>query len=466
MKKNIIVCGECRTGVQKNAVAALSKLLLDATVEYPGCILGGNTPVPPDCRPFYIGTRETNPHIRARNLPALTHAEEYRIVVENDTVMIEGSDDAGVLYGCMDFYDKYIVKHRCTDDSGHYFVDLFEAELPDDTLTAYPSVINRGIWTWGHVIYDYQNFLDNMARLKLNTIIIWNDHAPINAKEIVSYAHDCAIKVIWGYSWLWGTDCTAVDIAHADNAIDTIVETYEREYRDTGADGIYFQSFTEVDTEYINGILVAEAVTSFVNRASARLLEKYPTLELQFGLHAESVSKQLPLIQKVDPRVRIVWENCGSFPYSYIPTDVSSFDETMDLTRRIAQLRGTSERFGVVTKGFTKLDWGHFEHLDNAICLGVSSRAMKENRIRRKRSIWRYLQAGWLINAEYALKAVRTLSNAKQRDLYITALVEDGMFEENILYPVALYAELLWNCNCEIKEVMHAVALREDVEFA
>ena len=48
----------------------------------------------------------------------------------------------------------------------------------------------------------------------------------------------------------------------------------------------------------------------------------------------------------------------------------------------------------------------------------------------------------------------------------ITALVEDGMFEENIMYPVALYSEMLWDCGADIKTMMSEVALRNYVTFA
>lgn len=44
-----------------------------------------------------------------------------------------------------------------------------ESPLPDFELNSRPAVKNRGIWTWGHVIYDYRSFIDNMVMLKLNT---------------------------------------------------------------------------------------------------------------------------------------------------------------------------------------------------------------------------------------------------------------------------------------------------------
>lgn len=44
-----------------------------------------------------------------------------------------------------------------------------ESPLPDFELNSRPAVKNRGIWTWGHVIYDYRSFIDNMVMLKLST---------------------------------------------------------------------------------------------------------------------------------------------------------------------------------------------------------------------------------------------------------------------------------------------------------
>lgn len=229
---------------------------------------------------------------------------------------------------------------------------------------------------------------------------------------------------------------------------------------------MYFQSFTEVNEEYIGGRLVAEAVTELVNETAALFFEKYPNMELQFGLHADSVRERLEYIRRVDPRIRIVWENCGSFPFSYIPKDVEAFDETCEFVRKIERLRGGEERFGVVTKAFTKLDWGAFEHLQGPQYIGVSSEWMKRNREERKRKFWKYIQAYWLAYADKAQEMVRLMQKEKQGDLYITALVEDGMFETQIIYPVALYAEMLWNPDADFKETLSKVALRDYVEFA
>ena len=239
----------------------------------------------------------------------------------------------------------------------------------------------------------------------------------------------------------------------------------EKEYKEIGGDGIYFQTFTELTKDNIDGVLIAEAATKFVNKTAALFYEKYPDIELQFGLHATSVSNRLEFLKAIDSRIRIVWEDCGAFPFSYMPNDIDSFDVTKKFVNVISTLRGKNERFGVVTKGLVKLDWLQFEHATGAQCIGIVSKNMKNNRIDRKRRIWRYIQAGWLKNADKAYEMVQEMFHLKNGDLCVFALVEDGMFEENIAYPVALYSEMLWDCNGDYKQLMKDVALRSYVDF-
>ncbi len=465
MKKLAIVYGEKKTPLQKKAIAILSELLLDYTYEYPYCLSCGDAAAEA-YRCIYIGTKGNNAYIRAHSSYMLTHREEYAFWVENDTVCIEGYDDASVLYGCLDFYNKYLLREEYPHDDARYRINCFDKPLRDFSYTAYPSVANRGIWTWGHVIYDFRGLIDNMVKLKMNTLTVWNDHVPANAADMVAYAHTCGVKVIWGFSWLWDTDCKRVDFAHMGEHSEEIFAHYEREYASLGGDGIYFQTATEFEEQEIGGISVAKAVTDFVNKTAAMFYEKYPALEIQFGLHATSVKSGLEDLRAVDPRIRIVWENCGAFPFSYIPAGVAYFDETLAFVQEIATLRGEGDRFGVVTKGFTKLDWGSFTHIEQPVFLGVSSRRMKRDRVERKSKIWKYIQAYWLENADKAQEMVALMCRLKQGNLYVTPLVEDGMLEENVMYPVALYAEMLWDVDAPIQQLMSEVALRDYVTFA
>lgn len=461
----IIYPGGTLSGVQRKAVELLSKTVLDETLEVPACIGWEDYATDDNFRDIFIGTKQNNPYIRERSEAILTKPEEYAIAVKNDAVIIEGYDDAGVLYGCADFYPRYVAQKSLTYNSGTYFCHIFADVLPEAFIQSAPAVKNRGLWTWGHVIYDFRGYFDNMAKLKMNTVIIWNDHVPLNAKQLVAYAHDAGIKVIWGFPWLWGLDCSRVDMNSLETASKEIADYYEQNYADLGGDGIYFQSFTELSQETIGGVLIAEAVTKFVNDTAGRIFEKHPGLELQFGLHTDSVRNRLDYIRHVDPRIRIVWENCGCFPFDYMPDQVEGFGETKAYVDRISRLRGEDERFGVVLKGLTKLKWSTFRHQPGPFVLGEASKQMCANRIARKKKIWHFVQAGWMVNGDKVQEMIRLMRDNRRGDLYITALVEDGMFEQMLYYPVALLGEFLWDCETDPKVIAHRVAVRNDVEF-
>ena len=466
MKKFAIVYGEYTTSIQKKAVEKLSEILLDATAEYPVCINCADFEDGGKFRCVYIGTKETNPYIKKNSAKVLTKSEEYCIKVSDDTVMIEGSDDAGVLYGCIDFYGKYLVHQRYTHDQGTYLKNIFEEALPDFEYTSSPAIKERGLWTWGHVIYDFKGYIDNMLMLKMNTLTVWNDFAPVNAKEMLEYAHSCNVKIYWGFPWGWDTACAEIDVEHIDSYTDQIIEVYEKHYAPLGGDGIYFQSFTELKEETIGGILIAEAVTNFVNSTAGKLLEKYPNLELQFGLHATSVRDKLEYIAKVNPKIRIVWEDCGSFPFHYMPSKIEDFDETADLAEKTIALRGDKEKWGGVLKGFTCLDWFAFKHPEGAYHIGLGTKKWKNNRTVRKENIWRFVQAYWLRNADKAYDMIKRIQKQSGGNICLSSLVEDGMFESYIYYPVALFGEMMWDCNRELKDIMCDVALNDFVEFA
>ena len=278
MKKTAIIYGNIESPISHRAIEELSITLLDHTHEYPVCIPYGDDIDTDGYRRIYIGTKKNNGYINQSSHAALTESEAYRISVSNDTVVIEGADDAGVLYGVLDFSNKYLAPeaHPCDSES---LVNPWECDaLTDFEYTSAPSVKKRGLWTWGHVIYDYRGYLDNMMRLKMNAVIIWNDFLPINAKDIVEYAHERNIKVYWGFAWLWDTACNKISISDLDGESEKIVQKYEAEYADACGDGIYFQTFTELHEDNIDGVVIAEAATSFVNKTASMLYEKHPEL--------------------------------------------------------------------------------------------------------------------------------------------------------------------------------------------
>ena len=387
-------------------------------------------------------------------------------------ILISGFDTAGVLYGCVDFCNKYLGRfvypalYPLADD---FYKKPLRDLLPPWEYSVAPAIPHRAVWTWGHVIYDYRAFFDGMLRLRLNEIVIWNDRAPINAKEIVAYAHARGIRVLFGYAWGWGLRCDEIlkrlDAEGIAQLKASVLRTYEEEYAPLAADGIYFQSFTELSAEEIDGVNVADLVTKTVNEIGGELLSRYPTLHLQFGLHATSVKRSLATVQKTDPRITIVWEDCGAFPYHYDPHKTEDFDETLALTRELLSLRGENEKFGCVLKGMLNLDWTRFEHFGAPYILGERTRSFLRRRTEEKEKAWRLITAAWLKNAEYARKMIAEIAKGANAPV-VQMLVEDAMLEEEILFPTALCAEMLWTPEGDTGELTETVASYPTVRFA
>jgi hypothetical protein len=427
--------------------------------------------------PIFIGTKDSNKYISSflqKGIIESNNKEEgYSIKVtksifneEKQMIIILGNDDNGVVYGAVDFENKYLANAIHTNAPEKKYNNLFCDQMPEYEKVSAPCIKNRAIWTWGHVIYDYQKFIDNMTRLKLNMIVIWNDYVPVNARDMVEYAHLKGIKVIWGYSWGWGVDVDISSSSNMEKWAEIALLTYKEKYAELNGDGIYFQSFTETKEDTLNGVLIAEAVTNWVNVISNILLEEYPSLDIQFGLHATSVNNQLEFIRNIDKRIHIIWEDCGAFPYHYIPQKVEEFEETKIFSSKIATLRGKDDRFGTVFKGLICLDWMNFEHQKDSFLVGKSTSNYISGRTEEKSRYWRYVQAYWLRNACYIQEMIRQFVLEKGEDVTIEALVEDGMFESKLWYPVVLYAEMLWDCNLDLKDLLCNVALMPDVYFA
>ena len=195
------------------------------------------------------------------------------------------------------------------------------------------------------------------------------------------------------------------------------------------------------------------------------LLKRYPSLHVQFGLHATSVKNRLEYLRKLDKRVRIVWEDCGAFPYAYKGTQIEGFEQTRTLTQGLMKLRGENERFGAVLKGMLNLDWQNFKHAKESVVIGESTQEFIKTRQVEKNRLWKIVQAHWLKNAEYAKILIADIAK-NGKDTILQALVEDGVFENEIMFPVALYADLLWNPRRDIGEIIENVSKYPCVKFA
>lgn len=114
------------------------------------------------------------------------------------------------------------------------------------------------------------------------------------------------------------------------------------------------------------------------------------------------------------------------------------------MTEKTAVLRGEKDKYGVVIKAMTSLEWKRFVHQRGRYVLGEYDREFIENRSREKDKIWKQRQALWIKHAEKAKKIISLMSE-KNKNANVMGLVEDGMLEFKISLPAAIFAELVWN---------------------
>ncbi len=394
-----------------------------------------------------------------KNLPE----QGYEILVSDTQVIISGGDERGVLYGAVDFIAEYINGVMPASEDiflENAFENIFDKPFVPWEKKNEPSIRDRAIWTWGYCIYDYQKFFENMAKLKLNMVVIWNDEIPTNAKTVIECAHSWGIKVFFGYAWGWDNKQNQADYL-TDSAVKTLIDgcvkKYENYHLPLDLDGIYFQSFTETKEEYMGERTIANVVTELVNATAKVLLDKYPSLKIQFGLHATSVKNHLDDIAKTDDRLGIVWEDMGAFPYDYRPDCIEGYDEMMALQNKACVLRGADDKFGVVYKGMTKLDWTRFVHQDDS-AIGVKRDEFIKERTLKRSSLWRFLRSKWLKNFDYFHDSVKNLVKIKGNSVTVQMLVEDGLLESGADLSLKIASQTLFSAN-ETREEIFAKAV-------
>ena len=460
-------------GIAKKAIHLLSKeigayVIREANVyriyvlpcEKEGCDVSKNT--------FFIGRYSESPTIRQYVMPNEVPKDGFLVkVIPNPVdesgrfVILTAHNEQELFYAVVSFLDDYIPTYAPKHGSNRMPDLIFDSPLPECSYTEIPDNKTRSIFTWGHSINDYRAYIDNMARLKFNELILWNDYVPLNINEVIDYAHSYGIRVNLGYSWGWINGCRKITDISEEKLIElkkSIISEYERNYAPTKCDGIYFQSFTERCDEYIGGRLIAEAVTALVNMTAAELLEKYPTLKLQFGLHASSVNRHLKEISHVDPRIEILWEDCGEFPYHYHSAVESedAYKETVAFTKKLLELRG-GVGVGLVFKGVMMLDWRKFINQCGPYIMGENSDKIAVHDTRIRANAWREYAADWMQSGERAAQMLRFIKENKLSEVNMCLA---GTFDGGIYLPMALCAQMYRNSNEDYQEILRKVARR------
>lgn len=416
-----------------------------------------------------VGTSESNPLIAelvSKKIVTIPDKPESYAIVRLDSpwnpklkiLAIAGRDPNGVLYGVEAFGSHMLaVSANPEKPTRNTLRQAFDG-IEDFTLVESPLITNRGIWTWGYVVYDYRRFLDNMARLRLNTLVMWNDRVPLNAREIIDYAHSRGIKIIAGFHWGWGLGKVSIFDSEGRQRIkEMVLDCYEQQYQNLPFDGLYFQTQTEHnETRQKQGESTAVIVARAVNEISSELFLRNPKLKIIFGLHATSIQDAYTDLDVLDPRVSIMWEDAGVIPFNYepltklsgMPTIFDTPQKTIDYSKKLATLRSGAS-FEMIAKGWCNLDWkNEFEH-HGPFLLGERDPRFIHDRLCQRQPMWDSINTLWLKNFRYAVRFYRGILDVHPDEITVLALVEDGMFEARIQPSVALFAETVWNPRAE-----------------
>ncbi len=399
---------------------------------------------------------------------------------ESKMVVLAGHDENGALYAVEDFNAR-ILAARLMPDIPALRRAAFD-DMPPFNFSEHPAVANRGIWTWGYVIYGYKKFFDNMARLRLNTATIWNDHAPVNCREVIEHAHARGIKIVLGFSWGWsvpGSDGMDISSASVREEIKRRVLAEYQNCRHLPLDGLYLQTDTEHATVLKNGQSMAHWACLLVNETATDLFAINPRLEIQFGLHATCIQNDYHELLSLDPRITLVWEDAGVIPYAYEPivswteretepadknvanwleSAVGTPEATLAYSKKLATFRPSASGFAMVPKGWTTLRWPQEFENHGSFILGERSETFIRARLQERKPRWDRINQLWL--RRFAL--ARTFYSemlAVQPKMTVTALIEDGLFEAGIQPSVSLFAQTLWNPKRPPDEILsHALS--------
>ena len=357
-------------------------------------------------------------------------------------IVIAGDTPAAVIWAVSDFLDDGLAALSVEEWDGlRYRSKVFEGgRLRTYESRRAPKTARRSVFMWAHCIDDYRETFRNLARLRFNEVILWNNMPPVNAREVVECAHSWGLSVLWGFAWGWSTNCNEADIGNLDRMGDAILSEWRSTWKPLGGDGIYFQSFTELRKDSIGGKSIAESVVELVNRVAAKVREESPEERIVFGLHAMSVSKRLDVIDRTDKTVEILWEDCGGFPFNY----GRPFSPEKDV-RLVDAILAEDREVGLVFKCMLVQDWKRFAYQAGPYVLGCASSAVKEEDARMADELWRPYYTDWHQRGRVAYELVHRIQASRpgRSAALNTAVNANG----EIRFPFALVAEMFWNAD-------------------
>lgn len=323
-----------------------------------------------------------------------------------------------------------------------------------------------GLWTWGGRVFNWQRYLDHMHRSGMDRVVLWHAKVPANARQIRDYAHGLGIRVLWGFNWSWNSPvCLNCELDAAEWR-DRVLNILAEEYAPLAPDGICFQvggtefggkcrvdcSTCRTAAEEGVGGLFVKFAASIINAVK----ETYPGLYLSAGVHLGGVHGSFAELQTLDPSVNIMWEDLPGpgrhievpFAYDWDPDEAAVTPSTLDMVKRMCELRGDREDVAFVIKGFPCHWGGHDPMLLEEFDLKALAAVYREK--------WERAEGYCEKRLSDALAVFRLIAQSPARLKTVLLLVEHGLWEYRRYYPAMLIAEALHNPFREPQDIISA----------
>jgi hypothetical protein len=335
-----------------------------------------------------------------------------------------------------------------------------------------PKIDHIGLWTWGGRIFNWKKYLDHMHLSSMDTVVLWHNKVPLQAKEIQEYAHRLGIRVLWGFNWSWNSPVCLNNDKDIAEWREKVLKIIREEYSPITPDGICFQvGGTEfggkcrLDCEVcrksaVNG--VGPLFVKFAGSIIDAVKKEFPNLYLSAGVHLGGVHKSFEELKVLDPSINIMWEDLPGpghyieipFAYDWAPQETTLTSRTTEMVRKMCQLRGEKEDVAFVIKGFPYRWGGHDPMLLEDFDLEALSHIFGKK--------WNEAAVYCENRLAEALTVFRIIAESPARSKTVVMLVEHGLWEYKRYYAAMLINEALHDPFRDPKEVV--LATREKCE--